>query len=114
MRGYEKFNFDAFDAAHDFLWDQGFHAVSPADLDRIVDGWHPHPPDDLACDDGVKKRCMRRDLIVILDMDPSNGDAIFMLDGWEQSEGAKVELAVARFLGLRAIFQDKTEAICAK
>lgn len=36
MRGYDRFNFPAFDAAKDRLIEMGWDVVSPADLDRAV------------------------------------------------------------------------------
>jgi hypothetical protein len=34
-------------------------------------------------------------------------DAIYLLNGWEASKGANVELAVAKFRGLRTYFQEE-------
>lgn len=91
MRGYPDFNFPAFDKAAECLRSLGHEVVSPAELDR-----------DLGFDettgelpDGFVESAMRRDLEEILGV-----DAIALLYGWEKSQGVKVELAVAKALGL--------------
>jgi len=46
---------------------------------------------------------VRGDLEVLLRMDPGKGDAICMLPGWRQSDGARWEKQLAEKCGLRVI-----------
>jgi hypothetical protein len=109
MRGIEKYNFPAFDAAAEQLYNQGWEPVNPADLDRAL-GYDPDEapegfdwtliPAELPLKDIVKK-----DLEAL-----QQCDAIYMLPGWERSKGAKAELAVALWLGHEVLFEgDNTE-----
>jgi hypothetical protein len=109
MRGIEKYNFPAFDAAAEQLYNQGWDPVNPADLDRAL-GYDPDEapegfdwtliPAELPLKDIVKK-----DLEAL-----QQCDAIYMLPGWERSKGAKAELAVAIWLDLEVLFEgDSTE-----
>jgi hypothetical protein len=92
MRGLPFYNFPAFDKACTDLNQQGFWAVSPADLDRTLYGmdpwelpeghnWHEHPawmPDE--------EEVLRTDINVL-----RTCDAVLLLTGWQNSEGAKRE-----------------------
>jgi len=51
-----------------------------------------------------REHYMRIDLTHVL-----QADAVYMLRGWETSRGAKLELAVARQLGLDVLFEDISE-----
>lgn len=99
MRGYPQFNFPAFDAVRDKLLDwTPCTVISPADMDREA-GFNPNvnqeAPDDLG-------EVMRRDLDAILThLRPGTQDGIVLLPGWQASRGAAVEVALARFLGLK-------------
>jgi hypothetical protein len=95
MRGYDQFNFKAFDRARDYLKACGHDPISPADMDR-----------ELGFDETLNslegfdyKDAMRRDIDAIF-----NADAIFMLNGWQASKGANAELALATALDLRILF----------
>ena len=101
MRGYDNFNFDAFDECARYLADAGYVPISPTDMDRLYEGWGTYPPEDLEVDRALKERCMRRDIEAIFTC-----DAIFMLKGWEDSSGANVEHALAKFLGLKVFYYD--------
>lgn len=103
MRGIPEFNFPAFDAACEFLRSAGIDAINPADHDRAVDpecvnregfatgtpGLNTHPGMGF-------HELMRWDLEQIADP-YCNG--IVLLDGWENSTGAKMELKMAVELG---------------
>ena len=93
MRGYPKFNFPAFDAARDAWAARGWEVVSPADLDRQLDGVQEDNPTP----EQVKPfaHYMRRDIEVLLTV-----DAIAFLPGWEKSTGANVEMVVGAALNL--------------
>lgn len=89
MRGYEMFNFPAFDAAEVRLRHAGFDVVTPAFMDRVngFEGEGPLPP-------GFLRTAMSRDLCVICSM----VEGIATLDGIEDSRGGAVEMALAQFL----------------
>lgn len=92
MRGYEKFNFDAFDAARDRGKVLGWDICSPADMDREM-GF-----DGTQSIENFKfnlKAAIIRDIIAVCGC-----NAIALLPNWENSSGARVELAAAQFLGL--------------
>jgi hypothetical protein len=109
MRGIPKYNFPAFDAAAERLYNEGWDAVNPADLDRAL-GFDPEDfPADFdwtSLDSGLSlKDIVKKDLDAI-----QQCDAIFMLAGWERSKGAKAELAVAIWLDLEVLFEgDNTQ-----
>lgn len=100
MRGYVNYNFDAFDEAEKMLREEGWIPVSPAAMDRLYEGWGKYAPDDFVADKAFVYKCMRRDLDAIFDV-----DAIYLLKGWEESEGANAELALAKCLGIQIIYQ---------
>jgi len=93
MRGYPQFNFPAFDAARDAWQARGWDVVSPADMDRELDGVQESNPTP----DQVHSfaHYMRRDIKALLTV-----DAIAFLPGWEASTGANVEKVVAQALNL--------------
>ena len=98
MRGYPLFNFPAFDAARDAWLARGWTVISPADMDRELDGLDPtNINTDSACSDAAKpfSHYMRRDIQALL-----RSTAIAFLPGWEKSVGANVERVVAGALNL--------------
>ena len=105
MRGYENYNFDAFDDAKLDVEELGYHAVSPADMDRLYEGWCTYPPKGWSPSDVDKQRMIDRDLAAI-----AGCDAIYLLRGWEHSSGAAVEKTYAEFLGKRVIFQAASDS----
>jgi len=100
MRGYTNYNFDAFDFAKEYLQRKGIVAISPADLDRLYEGWGTYAPDNFVVDKRFKYDCIKRDLNAIYDC-----DGIYMLNGWEDSTGANLELSLANFLGLNVYYE---------
>jgi len=110
MRGKPFFNFPAFDAAHDKLEDEGWNAISPADMDREhgFDALDMEPDsdwNDLSQVPFTIDECMERDLEAI-----KNADAIYMLKGWQNSTGAQAEYWCARWRGKEILFEE--ESIC--
>ena len=91
MRNYDRYNFPAFDAAKDWMIEQGWDPVSPADLDRAVGitGYTTDLPDDFIFG------ALRRDFKAICEC-----DAIVFLPGWEASSGARAERFVGEQIGL--------------
>jgi hypothetical protein len=96
--GAPTWNFDAFDAARDKLKADGWVPISPADMDRIYEGWGKYPKEGLVLTSEDKARFMKRDLAAI-----EICDAIYMLDGWKTSTGARLEHAYAQYIGLQII-----------
>lgn len=94
MRGYEKYNFPAFDEASERFRRAGWEVINPAELDRAV-GVH-ETTDPLP--EGFLRGAMERDLKAICGC-----DAIALLPGWRKSSGVGVELALANLLGLAVI-----------
>lgn len=100
MRGYPNHNFDAFMEADRKLrrkWSSAVGLIyNPAQMD-LDEGFDPSQATDSK---QHLKDCMTRDLNAILKC-----DAIYMLPGWEKSEGAKVEHALAVYLGLKIFYE---------
>lgn len=104
MRGYENFNFAAFDAAAANLRAVGHKVFSPADNDRekgyVVDDSHlaARPPEQ------VLRDCIMDDLTYIA----REAEAVALLPGWEASKGCAAEVALAEFLALEIIYLDES------
>ncbi len=101
MRGYPFYNFPSFDCAKVLLRDMGHEPVSPADLDRAY-GFDPNGPDYSDANNcssfpegaGSAREVIKRDILAVLTC-----DAVAVLPGWAQSEGAKLEVALMKFIG---------------
>lgn len=97
MTRYPQFNFPAFDSAAANLRADGWHVISPAELDR-ADGF-----DETECTgyevltDAQRHRFARNDIGALLEV-----GAIVLLPGWQESTGATNEAKVASWLGLDA------------
>jgi len=99
MRHKEFYNFPAFFAAEDLLEKRGWEVVNPAaiDLDNGIDPMaFPEDHDWDREPDGVDiNGIIVRDVAGVISC-----DAIYLLPGWENSTGAKAELAIAKWAGL--------------
>lgn len=96
MRGYPKFNFDAFEAAMKDLESKGISVISPhkMDLDIGFDPTTESPVNSHGVPDGFCiKDCIRRDVEAILAT-----EGIVFLPGWEKSKGANAEKAIGHWL----------------
>ena len=94
MRGHEEDNYPAFYEAEEMLKAKGVWApINPARMDE-----------ELIKHVGVAeidyKMALKRDIDEIFE-----ADAMYMLRGWEKSEGARVEHALAIYLGLSLLYQ---------
>lgn len=106
MRGFDLFNFPAFDAARDRLAADGWDVISPADMDREIgfdpmrvgiDGYALPEVDE----DFVRER-IEADVLAVCQV-----DAIYMLRGWESSTGGRAEHAIAVALGIDIMYEAK-------
>lgn len=91
MSRHPNFNFDAFREAAEWLRPQGYSVFNPAEQ-----GYGDGDPKTGTVSDGDYQKFMREDIAAI-----TRSDMIVMLEGWEQSKGARFELDVARKLGLK-------------
>ena len=87
MRGISELNYPEFNRVDDILVKMGYEIKNPA---KAFDGKGGGA-------EGVSfEECMRQDIKDILEC-----DGMVMLDGWEKSEGANIEVKVAIGLGLK-------------
>lgn len=90
MTGVAGHNFEAFDKASSRLEGLGFVVVSPANIARKAGISEKSVPDEASL-----AEIKMTDLASL-----KNCDKVFMLEGWENSEGARCEHLVARWLKL--------------
>jgi hypothetical protein len=85
MTGHPNLNMDTFDTAREYLRGCGFKVLCPAEHSRpyVESGEWPG-------DRGVVDAVMRWDVLAVMDC-----DVIYMLPGWEYSEGATNEHRLA-------------------
>lgn len=94
MTGLPQFNFPAFNDAAAKLRADGYEVISPAEN---YGGRHDLP----------RKMYLRLDVEAVLEV-----DMIVLLDGWELSKGACLEVAIARELELPIVcYPDMTECV---
>lgn len=92
MRGYQRYNFEAFEGACKTLRAQGYTVISPHEIDLHL-GFDPDKPLDQQNGNFSLTKFLRRDIDSIID-----AHAVVTLPGYENSVGATMELAVAKFL----------------
>ena len=110
MRSKPEFNYPAFFAAARALRDAGWSVFNPAAQDIITDD---QPANFLAMSKkdqeahagrpSTARRYARRDLDGILALRAEEGDVIVVLPDWEDSLGARAEVAVAQWVGLQVL-----------
>ena len=105
MRGYENYNYPAFDEREDILNRYGWQCVNPARLDRCQGKPMSDPmafaPDSNYEDHEFMRSALCRDMVAICD----ECTAIYMMKDWENSKGAKAEWALAKALGLDIFYE---------
>jgi len=105
MRGFENYNYPAFDRCARVLRNQGWEVINPAELDREA-GKPTNPsyefdPDNNYEDHEYMRNALLRDVVAICE----KCTAIYMMSGWEKSKGANAELALARALGIKVFYE---------
>lgn len=90
MRGRPQLNFPAFHKAASELRRDGWEVLSPAEMDAMSPGISP---------EAHRSHCLR-DIAAI-----SLCDAVFFLDGWHYSIGARAEMACAKWMQLEIVHQ---------
>jgi len=101
MRGFKELNFPAFDRAASLGRSLGWDVISPADMDR--EAGTSLDPAQHSITPALLREIVGRDTKAILSLRAEDGDAIALLPGWSGSTGAKAELAMAVWLGLKVL-----------
>lgn len=111
MRSKPGFNYPAFMDGAMRLRGMGWVVFNPAEMDIAQDNQDPEfftmSIADQEAHAGAPvnaRRYARRDAKVLIDeLRAENGDAIVVLPDWEESTGAKAEVAIARWVGLTVL-----------
>lgn len=90
MRGLPHYNYHSFNAAAARLRAVGHKVRNPAEIAGDYG-----TADDLNADAALLARVVKQELRIL-----SECDAIYLLNGWQHSEGARAELRLALDLGL--------------
>lgn len=111
MRGYPNFNFPAFFDMEQWLQAKGYETFNPArsDQEKYGEKVSNSATGDLA-DPAVQtgfslREALGRDMQWIA----AEADALYMLNGWEKSTGAKAEWTLGVALGLQIFYQGGIE-----
>ncbi len=102
MTGIEEFNRPAFDQAAKELRANGFDVIVPGENES----YDPIEKANWAVQKQKREFYLSRDIEFILEQ----ADIVVVLPGWESSEGAKLEVAVAQAVGI-PIFEYRTLAL---
>ena len=105
MRGYDDYNYPAFDYRTDKLKEAGWKVINPAELDR-QQGKPINDPDSFSPDSNYEdhffmRKALKRDMDAICE----KCTAIYMMSKWETSRGAKAEWHLAKALGLDIFYE---------
>ena len=100
IRGMSKHNYEAFHAAYKRLLEHGWHPIDPFDITNAFGV----PPTEVESNPRLLRAVMDAELAAIPHL-----DAIYLLKGWERSEGARAELAVALQHGLIVMVEGADE-----
>lgn len=83
MSGYEELNFPEFHRVATDLRNKGFTVISPAEVEQPILTW---------------EACMKNDIKELM-----NAEKVAVMNGWEKSKGAKIEVELAKNLGMEII-----------
>ena len=95
MTGYPNHNYEAFDRIRDVL-EYDWEVVSPVDMNRDV-GFDPNK--NYVTPEFIQD-AIRRDIEAILEV-----DALYALNGWENSKGATAEVAIAKWRDIPVFYE---------
>jgi hypothetical protein len=95
MSGYKEHNFPAFREAARQLRARGYDVISPAEMDE-EQGFDVTTAVDVVPGSADWAEFLARDVIVVAS---SEVEGVVVLEGWEKSRGAALEVHVARELG---------------
>jgi hypothetical protein len=111
MRGVKDFNRDAFYQAEDELEALGYEVFNPVRYDEEVNGW-TLKSESGSMNDVPDFTTNDFDKIIKSDVDAVlSSDFIYMLKGWQDSQGAKAEKAVAEWRGKQVLYQVAHESV---
>lgn len=88
MRNYPDSNFPEFDAKAEMLRNAGYMVLNPAEHDRWFEKVHYRKP--------TVRECLAYDVEWIC----KHADGVALLAGWEESFGARAEVALAQAVGI--------------
>lgn len=102
MTGYPGFNFPAFDAATKALREDGWWPINPADHDRAMG----FTGEGMTGAEDLQERGFNLAEALLWDLQKvAEANAIYLLEGWRESKGARAEHALAVALGKEIIEQ---------
>ena len=99
IRGLPDNNSSAFNEANDKLRTEGWHAIDPFDFTAALGGVN-----DVQSNPRLLRAVMDAELAAIPHL-----DTIYLLRGWERSEGARAELKVAIENGKQILLEGAEE-----
>jgi Domain of unknown function (DUF4406) len=102
MRGYPDFNFPAFNDAARRLRACGYEVFNPAETDEN-NGFDPSGLRGTNEELEHASFDLRAAILTDLTWIGQHAEGVVVLDGWEQSAGANLEVDLARFLSLPVI-----------
>jgi hypothetical protein len=70
----------------------------------IMQGWHPVSPADLRSDHWSYGDYMRADILLLLTC-----ESIYMLSGWKNSNGARLEYEIAKMCEMTIVYEALTD-----
>ena len=112
MTHIAKNNFPAFMKAQAELEKVGWIVLNPAKMDIDASQGYRGETEIPDRNPAQIRKFAETDLSAILTLKSENGDAVVLLDNWENSVGARTERSLAEWVGLRVLMLE--EAIYAR
>lgn len=108
MSGIENWNFDAFcDAAEVLRREHGFVVYNPAEMDHPAEINRTDPFDRNHVGNPDWCKYLKRDIHVIISL----VDAVVVIQGWQYSRGASLEVHIAFELGMPVLAYPELELV---